>query len=312
MSLYPDYPDILRQGEFALVRFSLGLHQDGCLTLGELLGLRPRLMATRCDGHERLAELFAPPLSADPSAVRRFQKPAPGCVFIPDPACAGDVYAGDRLLLEGLFLGTAIQSIGDMLAALQALGRRQGLGAGVRFDVTGAETLGPDGGFRTLWHPRAGDAELVPQLVRLDQWLERSWPARVPVACRFMTPARLVARGRVLRRPRFDQLFPFMLRRVTAMLYCWCGLEPITAPDSLLNAARRVDADWRDIRWVDWREAGEGAVVGGLTGTVSLDGSGVDELLWVVLLASLFGVGKGAAFGAGRFVVAPNADVSVS
>jgi hypothetical protein len=31
-----------------------------------------------------------------------------------------------------------------------------------------------------------------------------------------------------------------------------------------------------------------------------LDGPGIDGLLWVVLLATLFGVGRGAAYGAGQ------------
>jgi hypothetical protein len=106
-----------------------------------------------------------------------------------------------------------------------------------------------------------------------------------------------------LRRPRFIQLFPFMLRRVTSLLYHHCHLEPVDDPGRLLAAAGTVAETWATSAWVDWRELGdEGDArrIGGFTGQFQLAGEGLDELGWVVLLATLFGLGRGAAYGAGQ------------
>jgi hypothetical protein len=232
--------------------------------------------------------------------VRRFQKPAPGFVLRPDAAAAGPVAAGDRLDLEVLFVGTAVQAIGDFCQALRVLGEQGLADNGLRFEVAGADSLGLDGGRRPLWQPSRRSAEPLPELLLCDQWLDQHWPRQLPVTLQVATPMRLVARGQLLRRPRFGQLFPFVLRRVTSMLYACCALEPVSEPGLLLAEARDVAATWDATHWVDWRETADTAPVGGLTGTLRLDGAGLQDVLWVVMLATLFGVGRGATYGAGR------------
>ena len=122
----------------------------------------------------------------------------------------------------------------------------------------------------------------------------------MPVLLEFVTPLRLVTAGRVLRRPRFDQLFPFLLRRVTSMLHAYCAIEAVDDPAPLLQAARSCRSGWSRIDWLDWRETDRQEGVGGLLGTLWLDGPELDTILWVLLLATLFGAGKGAAYGAGH------------
>jgi len=301
VSSYPDYPVCLSQGDFAIIRFSLELQGSGCLALDHLLGIGPVLRrAARDLLGARAAALFEPPLSTDPTALRRFQKPAPGFVLMPDPDRVGELMAGDRYSLDLLLLGGAVQSLGDFLLVLQRLGERGLNGETLRFAVSEAEVLGLDGHWRRFWRASQRKAELAPELMRLDAWLERAWPQQPAVTIDFTTPLRLVTQGKVLRCPRFSQLFPFMLRRVTAMLHTHCGLEPVEDPASVLAAAGDVEADWQALRWVDWRETGDRAVLGGVTGTLALAGAGLDRTLWVVLLATLFGVGKGATYGAGR------------
>jgi len=301
VSSYPDYPASLSHGDFAVVRFSLELQGAGCLALDHLLGMGPLLRRVARDLlGPRAAPLFEPPLSTDPVALRRFQKPAPGFVLRPDLDGVGELMAGDRFNLELLLLGSAVHSLGDLLLVLQLLGERGLNGEALRFAVAEVEALGLDGQWRRFWRASQRNAELAPQLMRLDAWLERAWPEPPAVTLDFMTPVRLVTQGKVLRRPRFSQLFPFMLRRVTAMLHAHCRLEPVEDPALLLAAADDVKARWSALRWVDWRETGEQVRLGGVTGTLSLSGAGLDKTLWVVLLAMLFGVGKGAAYGAGR------------
>ena len=303
MTLYPAYPPVLADAEFALVRFDLDLLSPCTLALRDLLGLRlPLLAAADVLPRERRDALFAPPLSSDPAALRRFQKPAPPLVLRDPAGLPGDYCDGDRIPLEVLFLGTGTQSIGDFLVVLQGLGRRGLVRGEGRFEVVAVQGQGADGRWRRFWSGSGPATELAPPLIPVDQWLDRVWPHALPAVFELVTPARLVAGGRVLRRPRFSQLFPFLLRRVTSMLHAHCGLEPIDEPTSLCNAAARVEAAWLECRWVDWRGDGEGGgseAVGGCVGCLRL-GGGLEELLWVVLLATLLGVGKGAAYGAGQ------------
>jgi hypothetical protein len=227
------------------------------------------------------------------------QKPAPGFVLHAAANGAKELLEGDRLQVELLLLGTAVQSLADLARCLGQLGRDGLVHGDGCFEVTALELSRAAGGWqRPAPLDQAGG--LVPELTRLDHWLDAQWPACTPLVLDFSSPVRLVAAGRVLRRPRFDQLFPFLLRRVTAMLHAWCGLEVVADPAPLLEAARRSTSRWSAASWLDWREIDCQEAVGGLLGTLQVDGPELDAILWVLLLATLFGVGKGAAYGAGR------------
>lgn len=293
----------------AMVRFGLDVLTPCTLELGVLLSLRRSLMnAAGVLPGEQCRVLFEPPLSSDPTALRRFQKPAPPFVLRSVQSMVGSYQEGDRLQCEVLFLGAGIQSIGDFLVVLQNLGGVGLVAGGGCFEVAEIRCQGEDGRWRTFWEERHGTDNLVPDLIRLDLWLDRNWPAAKPLLLELVTPARLVADGRVLRRPRFDQLFRFMLRRVSSLLHAHCGIEPVMEPAALIQAAAAVEGKWLESCWTDWRELdGAGVVgsVGGVIGSLQLDGSALDDLLWVVLLATRFGIGKGSAYGAGSCLLRP-------
>lgn len=303
LTLYSAYPPVLGDAEMALVRFDLELLTACTLQIENQLGLRRLLhQAASVLTPPRRIALFEPPLSSDPTALRRFQKPSPSFVIRTFQLLAGDHQEGDQLQLEVLFLGSGTLAIADFIAVLQNFGTCGLVAGGGYFELLGAQEQGADGKWRPFWRAGQATTELAHELVRLDQWLDRNLPGDLPLQLELITPARLLAGGRVLRRPRFDQLFPFMLRRVTSMLHAHCAIEPIDEPVVLLETARQIESEWLECRWIDWRElGGEGAAasVGGLVGRLRVDGPGLDELLWVVTLATVFGIGKGAAYGAG-------------
>jgi len=252
-------------------------------------------------------EIFSPPLSSDPAAVRRFQKPAPAFILQPKTLAMVDGEEGDTLELEVLFLGDGLQQMGIFLDILRELGRC-GLFAGEgRFEVTSAVCRTAAGHWRPLAigaKERLAPTDVIALGTYLDEWL----PLPSPVRLRFVTPARLVAAGRTLRRPRFSQLFPFMLRRVTSMLYYHCNLEPLDDPCPLLATAGQVESSWQVCHWDDWRELGgrdEDGKIGGISGDLQLTADSFDEVGWVIVLASLFGIGRGAAFGSGQIQLLP-------
>lgn len=296
-----------------MVRFGFDLLSPCTLNVGNLLGLRPLLHATAgVLPQPRRSALFEPPLSSDPEARRRHQKPAPAFVLRPVSLLAGEHHEGDRLEFEVLFLGTGTLAIDDFLAVLQTLGERGLVQGEGRFEVVLAQGLGANGKWRRFWHSARPEADLAPELIRLDQWLDQSWPDFPPVILELGTPARLVSGGRVLRRPQFRQLFPFLLRRTTSMLHAHCGFEPVEEPGLLREAAAQIKAEWLESRWIDWRsgrECDDPDNLGGCVGRLRLSGPGLEDVLWVILLATLFGIGRGAAYGAGQLAVRSGADI---
>jgi hypothetical protein len=301
MNHYPIYPACLNQGEFTVTRFVLDMVTGCRLEPGTLLSLCRllRLAAAEVLG-EGADALFDTPLSNDQWSLRRHQKPAPGFVLHVSHHELGPLLEGDRLQFEFLLLGSAAQSIGDLVAIIRQLGI-QGLAHGEGcFEIAEISILSSAGAWQRLGSAALRGSGVTPQLIRLDHWLDDCWPPRVPVLLEFDTPLRLVTAGRVLRRPRFGQLFPFLLRRVTSMLHTYCLLEAVDDPAPLLQAARGCRSSWNSIGWLDWRETDRQERVGGLLGTLRIDGPELDAILWVLLLATLFGVGKGAAYGAGH------------
>lgn len=294
--------------EFALVHFQLEFQERFRLSQADMLRLRRELWSVASHilggrSSERFCALFDPPLPADPVALRRFQRPGPPFVLLPEPGRGEDLDAGDRLEIAASFWGRGVQALGDFALVLQALGkigfhRGQGL-----FELVAIEAEDPAGHRLPIWREGAGFHLLTPPVNEVGWWLSHGGEPQA-VLLEFLTPARLLSQGRPLFRVDFRRLFPFLLRRVTSMLYAHCGREAVDDPARLLAAAAQVHEVENALCWQDWRILeGPGQVqdLGGVSGSVRLEGEALAVVLGVLRVGTLMNVGKGAAFGAGRF-----------
>jgi hypothetical protein len=90
------------------------------------------------------------------------------------------------------------------------------------------------------------------------------------------------------------------------MIFAHCDLEVLgmSEPGLLLEAAGRVVEQENQLVWRDWRVL-EGKEhiqdIGGVSGSIRLEGEALAEILWVLNLGSLLNIGKGAAFCAGHY-----------
>jgi hypothetical protein len=119
------------------------------------------------------------------------------------------------------------------------------------------------------------------------------------------TPARLLSVNRPLFRPTFQRLLPFILRRVTSLLYT-CGDFELVDAEQLLKGAAPVQERENTLAWKDWRTLDgeeEKVEIGGIKGSVVLSGEGLLDILWLLNIGSLCNVGKGASYGAGHFLL---------
>jgi len=290
----------LRHADFALLKFSLDFTTP-CrvqpalfLDLGRLLRLTTRQITGR------RTELFRSELSDDPVALRRYQKPSQAFVVRLPVLQEQQLDCGDVLELEVLFLGTGIPSIHVFLERLIHLGHLGLVGGQGQFEVAGVHNASQDQPGDAVWLPSDSCSNLSPAITPLGWWLETHLPQQSPLTLEFQSPTRLLVDGRPLRRPNFAQVFPFMLRRVTSMLHACCAIEPVIEPRLLLERAAEVDACSHGLRWHDWRPlANHRQVIGGFVGCMELSGPALDDILWVLAIATLFGLGKSASYGAG-------------
>lgn len=302
-----EYPRILRKAEWIRVLFHLEFQEPYNLTPETALRLRrdlreaAKLTFTGRDASQRFHALFDPPLTPDLAALRRYQRPGPPFViFPPAPRKFGE---GDVLELEVLFWGVGMNLLPDFALALEALGQigwHRGKG---RFELAAVEGRDAAGASRTLWKQGCAPFSFAPPVLDGGWWLETAAPCNPPLELTFVTPARLLAEERPLFRPTFARIFPFLLRRVTSILHACCGIEVVDDPAPLLGAAAQVKESASTLAWSDWRtlRGEEGKQdLGGVTGSLCLDGAALEGILWVLALATMVNVGKGASFGAGH------------
>ncbi|MCF6179234.1 MAG: CRISPR system precrRNA processing endoribonuclease RAMP protein Cas6 [Geopsychrobacter sp.] len=293
----------LRLAEYVSLRYLLRLQDDLNLPAFALIRLRRELMGLLKSDlfdrpqRERYRTLLLPALPVDPLLRRRVQRPAPAFIIRPMRVESIRLAAGDLLPLEVCFFGQGIGQIAVFSQLLQSLGEIGLFARRGRFSLDAIEGAGSVPGGPPLW--TTGSFELTPRIYDLSQLFSPSVPSEIQL--HFDSPARLLRQGRPLFKADFPEVFPFLLRRVTGMCAIWAELEELFDVDLLLECAGRVRVTENSLNWCDWRSLAKKGQVGGLLGTLTLEGS-VLLVLWPILtIGALFGLGKGAAFGAGRY-----------
>lgn len=309
-----DCPDFLRQVDVVKTKFLIvfstpcSLRPSDFLALGRTLRLIGRDLFGEVDGTAplRWKALFQPQVSTDPVLRRKFQKPAPAFVVTMPIMDQTSFAAEETLELEVLFIGNGIPLIGDFLRCLSHLGHLGMVAGAGRFTVAAVYSQDSAASQKLLWRQDEPLDSLACPVKSLD-WLLEEKRLVAPVVLSFQTPVRLMVAGRPLRKPSFSQIFPFMLRRVTAMISTHSHIELTEGPAELLAAARALTVTAHDLEWRDWRALSghKDLVVGGFVGDISLFGQPLAKLYWVLAAASLLNIGKGATYGAGHYTLEP-------
>lgn len=302
-------PAQLEGVEFSQLQFDLQFEEAfrfspaTCLQLRrELWQLAERMPASH-DKSAACRSLLKPPPFADPVARRRFRQPAPGFVITPPVTAGVDLEAGDELKLTVQFFGQIRSQVPLFIELLKALGPRGiAFGAG-RYTLLAVKSLLMPESPQQLWNSAKPTVELNLPFQDLGWWLDRQ-PCGTDVRLEVVSPLRLLQQGRPLFELTFDRMFPFVLRRVSSMLYAWGSCELQVGPAELLAVGMSVRQLDSTLSWSDWRvlQADSGSQgIGGLLGTMRLQGQELVEIGWLLQLLQLFNLGKGAAYGAGCF-----------
>ncbi len=292
-----------QRADYILLRYRLRFEDEFVLPAYALLRLRRELSRilksepSRSKADMALNNLLRPALPTDPVLLRRVQQPAPGFVLHVDQLSSRSFNAGDQLTLSVCFFARGMSLVEPFTCLLEALGTvglndNQG-----RFHVETIEDGSELSANEKLWS--GGPLQLAATISDLAQLLDNRTGASVSLD--FSTPARLIKKGKPLFRPEFADIFPFILRRVTGMLAAWADLEDIFENDYMLECAAKVTVSDNQLKWQDWRPLQQKDEAGGVCGSIVLEGRELDELWPVLRAGELLGIGKGAAFGAGRY-----------
>lgn len=312
MVYHATFPAELGRLEYARLYLHLLLGEEVVLPPGALLQLRRELLAALMQLEEEqggqyylaLRRALQPKVEQD-SELRRHVQRAGATVILAPPTIAGQrLLKGSEICLPVLFLGDSMQVVPlflELIDRLGGIGLHKGAGC---FELVAIEGEDASGCCRSLWRQGDDRSQLAPPLSDLGWWLELQRRATERMIIEFLAPARLLSQGKPLFNPTFAALFPFILRRVSQVLGQHLKTNLIESPNVLIERAVKLEPLDNGLAWQDWRTLDRGQErqeLGGVSGSLTLSGEGIDELYWILQLGSLFNLGKGASFGAGQY-----------
>ena len=291
-------PDI----EFVEISFHYQLETPQILPLFPELLLRSTLHQTGLEvlDPDPFERLFTPPLPDDPTALRRYQRPAPPFAFCPQPDNQTTTTVGQGIISCHLFgdgielLDALVKTMAEIQPYVFANRQRQG-------QLTTVSAVDAAGNAVTIWQKGMRKCNEPPRITAA--WRFDSLPAATEWCLEFFTPTRLLVQKKPLFRPALRHILPFILRRVTAVCY-FCNHIEISGAAELLELSAGIKEETGEWRWNDWRShQGDGILneLGGVCGQLRLKGELPDDLIDLLRLGSLMNIGKGAAYGAGAY-----------
>ena len=296
----------LQDIEFVEISFHYQLETPQILPLFPELLLRSSLHQAGLEilDPEPFERLLTPALPDDPTALRRYQRPAPPFAFCPQPDHQATT-AVDQGIISCHLFGDGIEFLDHLVKTMDAIqpfvfANRQRQG-----QLTTVSAADAAGNVVTIWQKGLAKCIEPPRITAA--WRFDPLPASTEWCLEFFTPARLLVQKKPLFRPALRHILPFILRRVTALCY-FCNHIEIAGATELLELSAGIKEEVSEWRWHDWRShQGDGILseLGGVCGQLRLKGELPDDLIDLLRLGSLMNIGKGAAYGAGAYRLTP-------
>lgn len=250
--------------------------------------------------------IFETPPPPDARKMRRYIAAPHPFVLLPDPGGRVTVDAGDRVELGLTLFGHGNRSLPYIVhafrrAADEGIGKRSG-----RLDLSEVWQAAPPES--ADWQPvyRSG-GPLNP--LAASNPVPPYCPTRLTIT--FETPMRLRREGRNVRPEdfRFSDLFGNLLRRVSMLTYFHTDTPLDTDYAALTRAAREIAIENMNLEWHDWARYSSRQQttmeMGGLKGTIELDGARLAPFWPYLWLGQYTHAGKGTSMGLGHYTIKP-------
>lgn len=261
--------------------------------------------------------VFDTPIPPESQRMRKYTF-APHPFILEPPFEERTNYApGDRFEFGLVLVGRAVELLSYFVFVFDRMGRRNGLGSGrghlslvdVSWIPVGAEA----GQAEPIYELPDRQLRNVYRAATIEDLLDGASEGRADevdrVTVRFQTPCRLVRGAELTERPDFHVLFRSLLRRMSSLAYFHCGSDLDLDYSALATAAERVRLVRDETRWFDWERYSSRQdarmSLGGIVGEADYEGD-MTPLVPFLLLGEAMHVGKGTAFGLGRYNIACN------
>lgn len=244
--------------------------------------------------------LFTPALPEDPTALRRYQRPAPPFAFQPQPRKSTTI-ATDQGIISCFLFGDGIALLDDLIKTMEGIQPYSFADRQRDGHLEAVSAVDASGISATIWEKGMTKCTDPPRITAA--WYFDTLPTTNDWCLEIITPARLMVHKKPLFRPEFRHILPFILRRVTSNCYFYNHME-IEGVQEILTLIDGVEKKENHLRWRDWHSHyGDGMLteLGGVYGPLSLTGRLPDDLIDLLRLGTLLNIGKGAAYGAGAF-----------
>ena len=123
----------------------------------------------------------------------------------------------------------------------------------------------------------------------------------------FLSPVRLVYRGKLVEDLEFHIIFRSLLRRISSLSQFHCGTRLDLDFKSLVARAETIKTSNKQLRWYDWerysRRQDARMKLGGVLGEIACEGH-LTEFMPFITLGQWINVGKGTSFGLGQYKLA--------
>ncbi|WP_459815294.1 CRISPR system precrRNA processing endoribonuclease RAMP protein Cas6 [Geotalea toluenoxydans] len=238
--------------------------------------------------------IFSQSLSADPLALKRYQKPSLPFVFhiplVPDLP-----NKGMTVEVEVVLIGSAaeyyqhfIHCVSSVYSGFAALVKAESEDyMGNRYLIMGE--LGE------LHHDRLflfSAEELQNNCQHISGMIEVT----------FVTPVILLRQGHAMREMSFSTFVRALFRRISSLAYYYGGVEMNCDFKWLVEQSCHVETIESELAWTEWKVATPGARLSGIMGRTAFSGD-MDIFYPFLLLGQYFNIGKGASFGRGRYLM---------
>jgi len=261
--------------------------------------------------------VFETPPPSDTAIMRKYPR-APHPFVLEPPEEERSLYRPGEPIVFGLTLiGRAIEYLPYFIYSFNLLGE-MGMGRGKgRFTLKRVRALTHPPASQTtaerrehappIYDGESKKLNMVPLSVAWQDLLEeRPPPPDDRITVSFRTPTRIRYNGRLTLELEFHVLIRNLLRRISTLSYFHCGESLEVDFRSLIERAEGIVSEDRHLRWHDWeRYSGRQDTrlkMGGFVGSVSFRGD-VESFWPYLVLGRAVHVGKGTAFGLGRYEI---------
>lgn len=259
-------------------------------------------------------QIFETPVPED-SRYFEGQSYAPHPFVIEPPDETKTVYSPeDRLTFNLVLIGKAIDYLPYFVFAFTELGRK-GLGERVEGKrgrcglekVESLKALGKES--KAIFLGKTGHLLGEFSTITFEDILKERGLIADRIVLDFLTPTRIKRGGKLREEIDFEILMRSLLRRILALSYFHCGFEPDQDYKGLIERAKKVelvgnDLDWHDLSRYSRRQETR-LFIGGFKGKIVFKGP-LEEFLPFILLGEYIHIGKGTAFGLGKYRILSN------